>query len=204
MIFSHQILPFLAIILNLANCEQIFRKFITLKNEPEISTVSDLCARDCETIKIALESNETWALEVQDASGREPIEYFWGNNFFLGSEIECQMLDNSFEESGLVNLSYYKVKSKVPVEYRMIYLTHSSKLQFKVKTYHSRDRKILHIGFCLPKSCSNRDLEVLSKLLIKESFSDQDEVYGDVEFLDSKRIGLRSDFFHDEFVIFGM
>lgn len=173
-------------------------------DELEASKVSKVCASECEKLKVSLQANEAWALKAEDASGRKPIEYFWGNNFFLGSEFMCEMLEDPKKiylapsENRLMNLSSLKVKSEFPVEYRVIFLTQKSSLQFNAEMFN---HSIIHIGLCLPKSCSELDLEVLSNLLIEKSFNHHPtEIYGEVKFLNSKRLELRFDFLNDIFV----
>lgn len=172
-------------------------------DELKASKVSKVCVYECEKLKVSLQANETWALKVDDASGRKTIEYFLGNNYFLGSESMCKALNNppriylAPRNHRLLNLSSLEVKSEFPVAYRVIYLTHTSSLQFNAEMFN---HSIIHIGLCLPNSCSKMDLEVLSNLLIDKTFVNQEEVYGVVKFLNSKRLGLRLDFLNDIFV----
>lgn len=188
--------------------ESLLQDFVTF-NHSETSAVSGKCANDCQILSEALEIREIWALKADDASGRKPVGFFHGNNFFLGNEFICEKLDDPPEiylapvanGNRLLNVSTLAVKSEIPVQYRLIYLSHKSDLQFNAEVYVLNT---IHIGLCLPKACSGSDLEILSNLLIVKSFNDQSDVYGEVKFKKSKRLVLRSDFMTETAVILSM
>lgn len=168
----------------------------------KVTNLSSSCASECERLKIALQHNEIWALKVNDASGRKSIEFFWGNSYFFGSEFACKMLNNPPEihllpsENNPLNRETLSIKPDFPVEYRVIYYTHRSPLQFNAEMFN---RSILHVGLCLPQSCTELDLSILSNVLKEISFSDA-TVYGDVKFVASKRLKLRSNPLDNPFV----
>lgn len=182
-------------------CDSLLYDFITFDNS-SVSSLSQSCSDECHELSAAIKLGKTWALKVEDASGRKPSEFYWGNNFFLGSELACQFLDKPIKtylahiENRLMNVSTLDEKSEVPVEYRMIYLSHKSSLQFNAEILN---KSIIHIGLCLPKSCSETDLEFLSEQLIEKTLN-YNEVYGEVKFIKSKRLALRSGFVSDIFV----
>lgn len=184
-------------------CNSMLSEFVNIDNSSFVS-INKACARECEILSEALKAKETWSLKVEDASGRKPVEFYWGNNYYLGSEVACQQLDEPIQilltpnDNRVMNLSSLSVKSNIPVEYRMIYLSQRSRLQFDAGILN---KSIMHIGLCLPKSCSDGDLEILSNQLIIRLFSGQDEIYGEVKFMSSKRLVLRPNFDGDIVVL---
>lgn len=204
--FSVFAILFSTLIISKVQSESLLQEFVTF-NHSATSNVSGKCANDCQKLSEALELREIWALKADDASGRKPVGFFHGNNFFLGNEFICEKLDKPPEiylapvANRLLNVSTLAVKSEIPVLYRVIYLSHKSDLQFNAELYVLNT---IHIGLCLPKSCSGTDLEILSNLFIKKSFSDQSDVYGEVKFKKSKTLVLRSDFMTETAVILSM
>lgn len=191
-----------------AASDSFLHDFIFL-NDTEQSNVSINCARDCDKLSNALQRRNVWALKVDDASGRKPTGFFYGNNYFLGSQLICETLNNPPEiymkpsKFNAMDLKLLKVKAQIPVEYRMIYFEHRSKLQFAFNLDNQRYNTI-HLGLCLPKSCSEEDLEILSKQLIAKSFTDQKDAYGEMKFKNSKRLVLRPEFMSDKLVQLAM
>lgn len=208
--FSQKMYQFFTILLSpfLFSCvakDSFLYDFVTF-NHSEILTTSINCARDCQELSKALQQRNIWALKVEDACGRKPVGFFHGNNYFLGSKYNCGTLNNPPEfymklsKDNAMDLKLHKVKSQIAVEYRMLYLEHRSKLQFALNEFNKRFNTI-HLGLCLPKSCTEADLELLSDHLIAKSFSNQKDVYGDVIFKKSKRLVLRPDFMSDKLVL---
>ena len=70
-----------------------------------------------------------------DASGHPTTGFVWGNNYWLGSREHCRLLneprkvylmniDNRISHPGLTEAG-----PPMPVEYRMFYVNHISKMQ---------------------------------------------------------------------------
>lgn len=183
-------------------CDSLLSDFLSL-DESVASSISKKCANESQDLNEAIKQQKLWALKVEDASGRKPIEYYWGNNYFLGSEVACEILNGRNEiylaprNDRFLNVSALNVKSEFPLEYRVIFLSAKSSLQFNVDFMN---KSIIHIGLCLPKSCSDSDLETLSNHIIAKSFSNKDEIFGDVKFMNSKRLRLRENYWNDPFV----
>lgn len=168
----------------------------------KVTNLTTSCASECQKLKRGLQNNEIWALKVNDASGRKAIEFFWGNNYFLGSEFACKSLNDPPEiyllpsADEILDRETLQIKPDFPVEYRMIYYTHRSPLQFNAEMFN---RSILHVGLCLPQSCTEIDLSWLSEAMRVKSFGDA-KVYGEVKFFGSKRLVLRSNPLDNNFV----
>lgn len=196
-----KILIFVNLAISVVKSEGLLSDFLSYDGS-KVTNLTKVCAHQCQQLKVALQHDKIWALKVNDASGRKSIEYFWGNNYFFGSESACKLLNDPPKidlvpkENRIMDLSTLTIKSEFPVEYRVIYYTHRSPLQFNAEMFN---RSILHVGLCLPKSCTNFDMEILSNILIENSFSDK-KVYGDVEFVSSKRLALRPNPLDSNFV----
>lgn len=165
--------------------------------------LTDICNEESRKLKNGIENGDAWALKVNDASGKERSEFFWGNNYFLGSEIECESMNEPHqahifnEEFDIMDWNSTKIKSEVEVQYRMIYLTHKSPYQFNIDAFN---RSILHIGLCLPKSCQVSDVNILGKVFAKTSFNQK--VYGEVEYVKTRTLNVRQGFTDNIFVRF--
>lgn len=198
------ILIFVQSVVTLVKSQDLLTNILSY-NESEVK-LSEGCKIETKRLRIAIESEEIWALKVVDASGRKSKEFFMGNNYFLGSKVACEKLnyppeiDLIKDDSRIMNLSSTKIASKVLVKYQMIYLKHSSPLQFNANIFN---RSILHIGLCLPLLCNKNDFEKLGYHLIKNSFNNK-EIYGEVGFVESKGLELRKHFTSNVFVIISM
>lgn len=152
------------------------------------------CGKDITTYIDALKNEEMWALKVDDASGRFTNGYFWGNSYFTGSATECDYIGktpshhtyskkhvedskvttfeknhefhteshkkinmgfsgaNSWSETDFVEtpfqLGFYMLKLSINVSYT--------------------PTKLIHLGVCLPFSCTASDVAVIGKLAANE------------------------------------
>jgi hypothetical protein len=154
---------------------EFFIKFMSTRNE----SVSKNCALDLEEIQRGIENQELWALKIQDASGQSSSGFIDGNNFWLGSSQVCHRLNNPIEiplpKSMTRRMSSLEtsVKSKVPVDYRIIFASHTSNIQFHSEIF---DFVGFHIALCLPQNCNKKDIEILGKSAVSESL--QNSIYG--------------------------
>ncbi|CAG9765093.1 unnamed protein product [Ceutorhynchus assimilis] len=110
------------------------------------------CKRNMEFYIGKLKNGSSWAAKMYDASGRYNGLFFMGNDFWLGSKVLCQELQNNeanIEVPPFV-LSYFVAK---------IRLSLSPKFTTPVN-------RLIHLGLCLPNACSNEEIR---KLLSKEA-----------------------------------
>lgn len=76
-----------------------------------------------------------------DASGRRGTGFVWGNNFWLGSKKECDIINAPIslylsQQYAHVRTNYENLtegESLMPVEYRMVYARHKPKLQIDLR-----------------------------------------------------------------------
>ncbi|CAO1315794.1 unnamed protein product [Diamesa hyperborea] len=199
------IFAILCYVLTLSSVEcqfDILTKFINFDdNELQLSHE---CSEHLKIIKNGLENNEIWASKVKDASGNAKSGFVWGNNFWLGSLRACNLLNNppkiylaaSKVRNGWANLT--EIGSKIPLDYRMFYVKHASNIQFDPAT---RDKSILHIGLCLPKSCNNHESFQMAQTIFHSSNFDESLQLGNILLLSTKTLHIRDNFWSENFVI---
>lgn len=76
-----------------------------------------------------------------DASGQVAPGFVWGNNYWLGSNKECErindptkvVLSESLAKNHLVNLT--EIASPFPVEYKISWAKHESRWQLDINTF---------------------------------------------------------------------
>ena len=142
-----------------------------------------------------------------DSSGRPKAGFVLGNNHWFGLPHECNYvnepmkisLSSRIPRSSKVDL----LTSTAPfqVEFRMIYLKHSSpwQIQMKFMTEH-----VLHLGLCLPKSCTNRQVHELADKYFNTKDSLFQLNYNSTQILQVKHLKLRENFWQKKScIIFG-
>lgn len=144
-------------------------------------------------------------LTVLDASAQIGSGFLLGNNHWLGSRRGCESVNTAFH----VTLSDRFERLMKPdllydiapfdVDYRMVYAKHRSPWQIEIK-FHTEN--LLHIGLCLPLSCSNSELHNLTQDYLNSRLLDVQDVYEfESEVLQVKDLKLRSNFFTKKSVI---
>uniref|UniRef100_A0A336K197 CSON011068 protein n=1 Tax=Culicoides sonorensis TaxID=179676 RepID=A0A336K197_CULSO len=100
-----------------------------------------------------------------EASASLPSDILYGNNFWLGSKQECELISNPV--SITLTKQYYKRLSQklmeTPGDLKMVYKVVRgnvfSSIQSNMKYFHKEE--ILHLGLCLPDSCNKIDVKNL-------------------------------------------
>ncbi|XP_012280253.1 O-acyltransferase like protein isoform X2 [Orussus abietinus] len=152
-------------------------------------SIGDECAKDVTRYLEGLRNHELWAMKVDDASGRYTNGFFWGNSYFLGSATECALigydyskkserlarpLSNEIREftvestkklnGGLsgANLLPPTILDKPPFPLGFFML------RISVNGTNPHRTKLIHLGICLPFSCTASDVAVIAKLSASE------------------------------------
>ncbi|XP_044756776.1 nose resistant to fluoxetine protein 6 isoform X2 [Coccinella septempunctata] len=146
-------------------------------------------------------------LELADASGKYSSGWFFGNHYWTGSRILCENIYS--EENVKTSVSMNSVRlpreaevrrtPKSPsqgVEYESTSIWTSSSpfpvdffmLRLHLRTNFTTDNKIIHVGLCMPASCSDKDVD----RIVRETSKGHFYVNVDVE-------AVRSH--HDQFVL---
>jgi hypothetical protein len=198
MLKSAKIFLFL-IFISRVKCHEVLMDILNLAN---LTGVSLECSSHLNLLKSAIEKHEIWALKIRDSSGKSSSDFIWGNNFWLGSSYACEMMNNP----KLVHLTptptrrhhqnITAVSSKFPVEYRMIYASHESPIQFDTECF---DFVGLQIGICYPTSCGSEDTKQILDRVFSSGEFQRTEIYGKVKLMKTKSLKLRENFFSDVF-----
>ncbi|KAH0954824.1 hypothetical protein HN011_009268 [Eciton burchellii] len=149
------------------------------------------CNKDITTYVEALKNKESWALKVDDASGRFTNGFFWGNSYFTGSATECDYIGQIYtrknsrinmkssieevrefnaEPQKRVNLglsgtnSWVETMSTDISPYRLGF--YMMRLSINASQYTTT--RLIHLGVCLPFSCTASDVTVIGKLAAGE------------------------------------
>lgn len=142
---------------------------------------------------------------VLDASAQFGSGFLLGNNHWLGSRKGCESartpfhvtLSDRFERLMKPGIMYDL--APFDVDYRIVYAKHNSPWQIEIK-FHTEN--LLHIGVCLPSSCSNFELHNLTQDYLNSRTFDQQDLYEfEAEVLEVKDLKLRENFFTKKSVI---
>ncbi|XP_055629857.1 nose resistant to fluoxetine protein 6-like [Toxorhynchites rutilus septentrionalis] len=146
----------------------------------EREELSEQCYDELQQIYEGIQQKEIWALKVLDASGTQAPGFMWGHNHWIGSEKGCDAarsplsitLSNRYRRNMKPNL----VTAMAPfdVNYRMVYARHQSAWQVEMKFL---SENILHIGVCVPQSCSNGELLNLTGRYFDEGIIQAQDIF---------------------------
>lgn len=172
-------------------------------NHPEV-VLDENCAGDLREIKNGIENREIWAMKILDASGKPAAGFTNGNNFWLGRESQCKMVNGpthipmTFSPTRRMHSDFVLSKSSVPVEYRMLYANHSSNIQFDTEVFRFFG---LIVGLCFAKSCRDDDFQTMAEIIFREEFWRDHPYLGNVTFVKTKILQLRENFASDPMVV---
>lgn len=149
--------------------------------------------------------NFSLKISVLDSSGQKESGFIMGNNNWIGFPKECESvqhplyitLSDRYHRTMKPNL----IQSVAPfdVEYRMVYAKHHSPWQVEVKLMLEN---MLHIGLCLPKSCTNEEIFNLTRKYFNNRLVDVQAMYEiDAKVVQVKDMKLRENFFLKKSVI---
>ncbi|XP_011054574.1 PREDICTED: nose resistant to fluoxetine protein 6-like isoform X1 [Acromyrmex echinatior] len=138
------------------------------------------CGKDITTYIDALKNEELWALKVDDASGRFTNGFFWGNTYFTGSATECDYIGTDWNPSYHTYSKNHIKDPKVTINTGLsgasTWSTDSVEVPFQLGFYMLKlsvnvsctPTKLIHLGVCLPFSCTASDVAVIGKLAASE------------------------------------
>ncbi|XP_067634111.1 uncharacterized protein [Eurosta solidaginis] len=120
------------------------------------------CGSELETMLNAVERKEFWSIKVLDSFGAPPKTFSWGNYHWFAAQRQCDDLNTPyvvpFSKKFLRTYKFnpFNVTSPFPLSFTMVYM--------RFKTPHFIDARlpyesIIHIGLCLPQSCSVASLQ---------------------------------------------
>lgn len=161
--------------------------------------VNSECYRQLKHIRRGILRKEPWALKVLDASGTKPSGFVFGQNFWLGSREACGAVQNPVAITLSKNfdrvMHYGIITEQAPfdVDYRVIYLRHSSPWQVEIKLM---SEQIIHIGLCLPCACASKEIEQLTAAYVEGGLFAENDIYDmHSEVVYMKDLKLRESFY---------
>ncbi|GAB0097444.1 hypothetical protein DMENIID0001_130810 [Sergentomyia squamirostris] len=144
--------------------------FLGILNAGREVKIGEECRKDVSlTLESILQKN-IWALKMLDASGDVEHRFIWQNVFWLGSREFCSGINAHIpvylEKKSPDILKLVNESPPFEVDYRLIYGDIKSKYQI---LYEKIMSTILHLGLCVPISCSNDDILIMSRKYFEES-----------------------------------
>uniref|UniRef100_A0A1B0CKH5 Nose resistant-to-fluoxetine protein N-terminal domain-containing protein n=2 Tax=Lutzomyia longipalpis TaxID=7200 RepID=A0A1B0CKH5_LUTLO len=133
------------------------------------TNISAECRQDAQIAHKSLIKREIWALKMLDSSGDIETNFIWQNNYWLGSREFCDEINNPvpvyIEKRTKESLKLANDLPPFPFEYRLLYGDITSEHQIQYERVIST---VLHLGLCLPKSCSNDDVLTMTQNYFNE------------------------------------
>ncbi|XP_055307399.1 uncharacterized protein LOC129571608, partial [Sitodiplosis mosellana] len=126
------------------------------------------CHRELNQIYDGIHRKEIWAIKALDASAMPVPGFVLGHNFWMGSIQGCQAVQNplpltiSHRFTRFSHSDLWSATAPFDIGYRMVYAEHRSPFQVQVE-FFLETNKILHVGLCLPRSCSNGEIANLTQ-----------------------------------------
>ncbi|RZF36827.1 hypothetical protein LSTR_LSTR012705 [Laodelphax striatellus] len=113
---------------------------------PDRQKISGECRSAMKQYLISLANGTVWAAKMSDASGRYSSQFFFGNDFWLGSHTLCKELQNT------------RANQIVPPFRTSFYVA-----KLRLKLHHEMTPKVreISLGVCLPSSCQKQDVTTL-------------------------------------------
>ncbi|XP_039289410.1 O-acyltransferase like protein-like isoform X3 [Nilaparvata lugens] len=113
---------------------------------PDRQKISGECRSAMKQYLISLANGTVWAAKMSDASGRYSSQFFFGNDFWLGSHTLCKELQNT------------RANQNVPPFRTSFYVA-----KLRLKLHHEMTPKVreISLGVCLPSSCQKQDVTTL-------------------------------------------
>lgn len=91
-----------------------------------------------------------------------------------------------------------QVASRVPVEYRMFYASHTSTTQFDPDLFN---KSVLHIGLCFPQSCNQSEAQAMAENIFEKKAHNEFLYLGDINYLGTKTLNIRKNVLKEPFVV---
>ncbi|XP_055378337.1 nose resistant to fluoxetine protein 6-like, partial [Condylostylus longicornis] len=142
--------------------------------------VSHICFNQLQEIKKAILRKDIWGIKVLDASGVKKPGFLWGNSFWFGSKEGCDAVQNpvyitlSDQLKRTMKMGLIGDLAPFAMEYRIVYIKHNSPWQVENKV---QTEGIIHVGLCIPKSCSNNEIHNITQNYIEQDIYTETNLY---------------------------
>ncbi|XP_034948317.1 O-acyltransferase like protein-like [Chelonus insularis] len=164
-------------------------------SENKDQNVDIQCAKDITRYIEGLQKKEKWALKAEDSSGRFTNSFFWGNSYFTGSATECTYIGYDYTKKNYkfasssqllspdseVENAKVDLKKKINIGFSGSQVLSPDipddppyKLGFFMMTILLNNTilapipKTIHLGVCLPFSCTSKDIYTIGKLAVND------------------------------------
>ncbi|XP_036143105.1 nose resistant to fluoxetine protein 6-like isoform X2 [Monomorium pharaonis] len=136
---------------------------------------STTCGKELQNFRDAVNRRLLWSLRILDSSGGIKPGFLYGNNYWLGSRIQCLDTMNRsplmISPQKIINDKQYRdPQQEFPpfkINYFVAYFKHNSTFQYHVNIF---DEDLVTLGLCLPASCSVNNLSfILQRILHDKS-----------------------------------
>ncbi|XP_002007074.2 nose resistant to fluoxetine protein 6 [Drosophila mojavensis] len=144
------------------------------------SQVNAQCKAHLRQVQRGILSKQPWAMKVLDASGTKPSGFVYGQNYWLGSREACKgvqrpvgiTLSKNFDR--VMHQGLITQLAPFDMDYRVLYLRHNSPWQVEIKLM---SEQIIHIGLCLPSSCSSSEVQHLAAEYVGRGMFAESDIY---------------------------
>ncbi|KAG5346539.1 NRF6 protein, partial [Acromyrmex charruanus] len=134
---------------------------------------STLCEKELLNFRDAVDQQILWSLRVLDSSCEFQSGFLYGNNYWLGSRIQCFDTMNTaslrISERHLLNNTLYRDPQKeIPpfkVNYFVAHFKHNNTLQYHVNI---PNEDVMTLGLCLPASCSTNEISFILERIFRD------------------------------------
>lgn len=134
-----------------------------------------------------------------DSSGHPSSGFMLGNNHWLGSQKGCNAVQRplyitmSDRYKRIMKENLISTKAPFQINYNMVYAKHTSEWQVEIKFM---TELLLHIGLCLPKSCTMPEIHNLTQIYFDQRLASAQNIFEfDAKVLLVKDLKLRDYFF---------
>ncbi|KAG5682446.1 hypothetical protein PVAND_011798 [Polypedilum vanderplanki] len=156
--------------------------------------ITKTCLKDVKKYLNDLKLSRDWALKVNDASGKYRGLFFFENSFWLGSKQYCYEINNEFAND-IPSLQFFVVK-----------------ISIKLEPVNKKKLRIIDVGQCLPKSCTQQDVIIImnrdpASLILQQTLTmNNDSIKAnEVKVLETRKVPGEYSIWEDlKFYIFGL
>ncbi|ALC49280.1 CG3106 [Drosophila busckii] len=127
----------------------------------------ELCDRDVNRIREAIDNMEEWALEFPDSWGRLPMGFFWGHSISMGQHEECVAATNTYGNE--IHGQYCLARLNITQFYSKVKRRHQEHTRID---YKYRDPETFDLGICIPSTCSAQKTDLLLKHAIRHFYGE--------------------------------
>ncbi|KAL5286193.1 hypothetical protein ACFFRR_007695 [Megaselia abdita] len=161
-------------------------------------SVSATCSAQLKVLKDAIGRKDPWGMKASDSSAQKSPGFILGNGLWLGNRKGCLAaqfpLTISLAERIERNMKENLIEGVAPFEldFKVAHIRTNSPWQIYTK---AKVEPILHLGLCLPQSCSADDALIMTKEAAAGGLlADVTFLEGRPEVLDVKDLNIKIDF----------